>query len=34
MLVVGVVEPVVPMVGQNILEWMVGIVLLLHDPRR
>jgi uncharacterized membrane protein HdeD (DUF308 family) len=34
MLVVGVVKTVMPMVGQNILEWMVGIVLLLHDPRR
>jgi hypothetical protein len=27
----GVVGPVVPMVGQNTLEWMVGKALLLQD---
>jgi uncharacterized membrane protein affecting hemolysin expression len=30
---VGVETTVMPMVGRNILEWMVGIMLLLHDPR-
>jgi ribose/xylose/arabinose/galactoside ABC-type transport system permease subunit len=33
LMLVGVERTVMPMVERNILEWMVGIVLLLHDPR-